>query len=184
MPPFIGQSPPRPDGAFKVRGAAVYVDDIVVPGAFHGATVRSSIARGKLRGVTRDPRFDWTGIVVLTHADVLHNTVALVEHDQPILAVDEIRHCYEPVALVACEDPVRLQHAVAAIRVEVDPLPPVLTLDDALACTHVIYGDDNVLKQYRIEHELGEEPIDMHPRGLRGRPRRGAIASIIRSSST
>jgi CO/xanthine dehydrogenase Mo-binding subunit len=157
--PFVGQSVPRVDGAAKVRGAAIYVDDMVVPGALHGATVRSAVARGKLRGIRRDPAFDWTGIVVVTHADIPHNTVALIEHDQPILAQDEIRHCYEPVALVACEDPVRLQHAVAAIHLDVDPLPAVLTLDDALACRHVIHGKDNVQKRYTIEHELAQ-PIE------------------------
>lgn len=159
MPPFVGQSVPRVDGASKVRGAAIYVDDMVVPGALHGATVRSAVPRGRLRGIKKDPGFDFTGVVVLTHADVPHNTVALIEADQPILARDEIRHCYEPVALVACEDPVRLQRAVAAITVDVEPLPPVLTLDDALDCAHVIHGEDNVQKRYLIEHELAE-PID------------------------
>ncbi|MGO8999034.1 MAG: xanthine dehydrogenase family protein molybdopterin-binding subunit [Polyangiaceae bacterium] len=163
-PPFVGQSVPRVDGASKARGAAIYVDDIVVPGALYGATVRSSVARGKLRAITKDPSFDWTGVVVLTHADVPHNEVALIEHDQPILAHDEIRHCYEPVALVACEDPVRLQRAVAAIHVEVEPLPAVLTIDDSLDCTQVIYGKDNVQKRYTIEHELAQ-PIDQIIRG-------------------
>jgi CO/xanthine dehydrogenase Mo-binding subunit len=163
-PPFVGQSVPRVDGASKARGAAIYVDDIVVPGALYGATVRSSVARGKLRAITKDPSFDWTGVVVLTHADVPHNEVALIEHDQPILAHDEIRHCYEPVALVACEDPVRLQRAVAAIHVDVEPLPAVLTIDDSLDCTQVIYGKDNVQKRYTIEHELAQ-PIDQIIRG-------------------
>ena len=159
MPPFVGQSVPRVDGASKVRGAAIYVDDMVVPGALHGATVRSAVPRGRLLGIKKDPAFDWTGIVVVTHADVPHNTVALIEADQPILAHGEIRHCYEPVALVACEDPLRLQRAVAAINVDVEPLPPVLTLDDALDRTQVIYREDNVQKRYVIEHELGS-PID------------------------
>jgi CO/xanthine dehydrogenase Mo-binding subunit len=155
-PPFIGQSVPRVDGAAKVRGTAMYVDDIVVPGALFGATVRSDVARGKLRAIRKDPSFDWSGVVVLTHEDVPHNVVALIEEDQPLLAHGEIRHAYEPVALVACEDPVRLQRACKALHIEVEPLPPVLTFDDALAATSVIYGKDNVLKRYLIEHELAE----------------------------
>ena len=147
------------DGASKVRGAAIYVDDMVVPGALHGATVRSAVARGRLRGIRRDPAFDWSGVFVATHADVPHNTVALIESDQPILAKDEIRHCYEPVALVACEDPIRLQQAVAAITLDVEPLPPVLTLDEALAGTTIISGADNVQKRYVIAHEL-TDPIE------------------------
>jgi CO/xanthine dehydrogenase Mo-binding subunit len=160
VPPFVGQSVPRVDGASKVRGTAVYVDDMLVPGALHGATVRSAVPRGRLRGIRKDPNFDWTGIVVVTHEGVPHNTVALIEPDQPILAADEIRHAYEPVALVACEDPLRLQRAVAAITLDVEPLPPVLTLDEALARTHVISGEDNVQKRYVIEHELRGRPIE------------------------
>jgi CO/xanthine dehydrogenase Mo-binding subunit len=138
-----------------VRGTASYVDDIVVPGALFGGTVRSDVPRGRLRGIEKDPAFDWAGITVLTHADVPANVVALIEEDQPLLAVGEIRHCYEPVALVACDDPERLQAAMKAIKVDVEPLPPVLTIDDALAAREVIYKTDNVQKHYVIEHELG-----------------------------
>src|ERR1700722_9868726 len=113
VPPFegsplsllVGQSIPRVDGPAKVRGDAKYIDDYVVPGALHGGTVRSAVARGKLLGIRKDPKFDWSGVTVVTHQDVPHNTVALIEADQPILASGQIRHCYEPVALVACEDP-------------------------------------------------------------------------------
>jgi CO/xanthine dehydrogenase Mo-binding subunit len=156
---LVGQSIARVDGPAKVRGSAMYIDDYVVPGALHGATVRSDLARGKLRGIRKDPAFDWNGVTVLTHADVPHNVVALIEPDQPILAHGEIRHCYEPVALVACEDPVRLQQALRAITLDVEPLPSALTLDDALDKRVVIYRDDNVQKRYLIEHEL-KEPIE------------------------
>ncbi len=151
------------DGAAKVRGSAIYVGDMVVPGALHGGTVRSDVARGRLRGIRRDPSFDWSGVTVVTHADVPHNRVALASlasrgaHDQPILAKDEIRHCYEPVALVACEDPVRLQHALRAIHVDIEPLPPVLTIEDSLAGTTIIHGRDNVQERRLVEHELGGE---------------------------
>ncbi len=153
--PFVGKSVPRVDGAAKVRGTAVYVDDMVVPGALYGATVRSKIARGKLRGIRKDPGFDWTGVTVLTHEDVPHNEVALIELDQPLLARGVIRHAYEPVALVACDDPVRLKRALRAIEVDAEPMKPVLTIDDALAARERIYKEDNVLKRYVIEHELG-----------------------------
>ena len=71
-----------------------------------------------------------------------------------------IRHAYEPVALVACEDPVRLQHAVRAIRVDVEPLSPVLTMEDALQGRQIIHKSDNVQKRYVIEHELGGRSIE------------------------
>jgi CO/xanthine dehydrogenase Mo-binding subunit len=157
---WIGQSVPRADGEGKVVGTAKYVDDVAMPGCLHGATVRSKVARGRIKSVTRDPAFDWTGIVFATAEDLPgDNVVALIEDDQPVLATTEIRHMYEPIALVACEDPVRLQRAIQAVKVDVEPLTPVFTIEDALAKKELLYGTDNVFKRYCIEHELGESDI-------------------------
>ena len=38
--PWVGQSMPRVDGVAKVTGAARYLDDLALPGAWHGVTVR------------------------------------------------------------------------------------------------------------------------------------------------
>ena len=159
--PWVGQSVPRIDGAAKVRGTAAYVDDLRVPGAIFGATVRSQVARGKILGIRRDPSFDWAGITVVTAKDIPgDNLVALIEEDQPLLADREIKHVYEPFALVACDDPERLQRAVAAITLDVEARPPVLTIREAMTGREIIYGEDNVQKRYVIEHELGGETID------------------------
>jgi CO/xanthine dehydrogenase Mo-binding subunit len=50
--PIVGTSVPRLEGRDKVTGHARYVDDMVLPGMLHGATVRSSIPRGKVKKVT------------------------------------------------------------------------------------------------------------------------------------
>ena len=67
---MIGESPTRPDGAAKVTGRALYVDDLRVPGMLHGRTVRSTIARGRIRSITLDPAFDWRGVTVVDHRDI------------------------------------------------------------------------------------------------------------------
>ncbi|WP_394836224.1 xanthine dehydrogenase family protein molybdopterin-binding subunit [Pendulispora rubella] len=158
MSNLIGTNVPRTDGASKVTGAALYIDDYAAEGELYGATVRSDIARGKLRGIKKDPSFDWTGITVVTAADIPgDNVVALIEDDQPLLAANAINHVYEPVALVACADPLRLQRAMKAITLDVEPLPPVLTLDEALARKESIFGEDNVFKRYVIRHHIDGE---------------------------
>ena len=158
---FIGENVPRVDGAAKVTGAAAYIDDFVVPGALYGATVRSEVARGTLRGIKRDPSFDWTGITVVTAADIPgDNVVMLIEDDQPVLAATSIRHMYEPVALVACSDPVRLKRALRAITLDVESLPPLLTIDDSIAKKQLVHGTDNIFKRYVMEHQLGGKEID------------------------
>jgi len=158
MSNVIGTNVPRADGASKVTGAALYIDDYAAEGELYGATVRSDMARGRLRGIKKDPAFDWSGITVVTAADIPgDNVVALIEDDQPLLASGEIHHVYEPVALVACDDPVRLQRAIKAISLDVEPLPPVLTIDDALSKKELIFGQDNVFKSYVIRHHVVDD---------------------------
>jgi CO/xanthine dehydrogenase Mo-binding subunit len=152
VPHSVGTSPPKLEAADKVTGRALYVDDLIVPGVLHGRTVRSNVARGRILKVVKDPAFDWSGVVIADHRDIPgKNLVALIENDQPLLAADEIRHADEPILLVAHEDPERAEAARQAIRVEVEPLAPVLTVEQSLAAETLLYGDDNVFKDILIE---------------------------------
>jgi CO/xanthine dehydrogenase Mo-binding subunit len=168
MAPSLGKSVPRVDGPAKVAGTARYVDDLVLPGMLHGATVRSDVARGRLLGVDLDPAFDWTGITVVTAADVPVNAVPLIENDQPVLAEGEIRHAYEPVVLLACEDRLRLEKALRHVSLRVEPLPPVLTIDEALAAREVIRPPDNVFKRYLIAKGRGGAAVEGYEVVVRG----------------
>ncbi len=147
---LIGKSVPRPDGPAKVTGRARYVDDVVVPGMLVGATLRSSVPRGRLRGIVKDPSFDWNGLTVVTAEDVPTNVVSLIEEDQPVLASNDVRHVGEPLALVAGEDALRVRRALHHLRADIEPLPPVLSVSDALSRVAQIYGSDNVFRTIRI----------------------------------
>src|SRR5262245_45438977 len=153
----VGRSIPKLESYEKVTGRAQYVDDLAVPGVLHGRTVRSTIARARIRRIELDPAFDWTGVVVADYRDIPgENLVALIEDDQPLLAAHEIRHAEEPILLVANEDRERAEGAVRAVRIEYEPLEPVLTIEDALAKKALVYRDDNVFKRILIERgELG-----------------------------
>ena len=149
--PAVGANVPKRDGADKVTGRSLYVDDLTLPGMLHGRTVRSTVPRGIIRRVELDPAFDWDGVVVADHRDIPgRNCVAHVEEDQPLLAVREIRHAEEPILLVAHADPERAEAARRAVRVEVEPLEPVLSIEDALEARIRLHGEDNVFKQYDI----------------------------------
>ncbi len=151
VPRSVGASPPKLEGFDKVTGRALYVDDLRIPGLLHGRTVRSTIARGRILRIEKDPAFDWDGVVIADHHDIPgRNLVTLIEEDQPLLAAGEIRHADEPVLLVAHEDPERAEAARQAIHVEVEPLDPVLTVEESLAAKTLLYGDDNVFKEIHI----------------------------------
>ena len=117
----------RCDGPQKATGAALYTDDLVVPGAWYGATVRSTQARARLLAVEPDPEFDWSSVVLVTAADIPgENVVNLMADDQPALAIGEIRHVAEPVALIAAANPQTARAARDHIVLRTEPLEPVL----------------------------------------------------------
>ncbi|HZU85746.1 MAG TPA: xanthine dehydrogenase family protein, partial [Polyangiaceae bacterium] len=158
--PSIGQSPPRKEGNAKVTGAARYVDDVTMPGMIHGVTVRSACARGRIRGVRFGEGIPWDEIAVVVAADIPElarrlggtgaNVVALINDDQQALADGAINHPEEPVALLAHPSRALLEKARSAVAVDVEPLPPVFTIEDALAPAHVVWGADNLFKEYSI----------------------------------
>ena len=149
--PSVGRSIPKLEAHDKVTGRALYLDDLSVPGILHGRTVRSTIARGRIRSIELDPAFDWSGVVVVDHRDIPgENVVALIADDQPLLAVSEIRHAEEPIVLVAHQDIERAEAASHAVRIEYDALEPLLTVEDALAGKIIIHGTDNVMKSLII----------------------------------
>jgi CO/xanthine dehydrogenase Mo-binding subunit len=163
----VGVSIPRLEAYEKVTGAALYLDDLRVPGTLHGRTVRSTVARGRIRKITLDPAFDWTGVTVADHKDIPgENVVALIEDDQPLLAAHEIRHAEEPILLLAHESAERVEKALHAVRVEVEPLEPVLTVEQALARKHLLYKDTNVFKEIVIER--GDARAALHSAGVAG----------------
>ncbi len=149
-PSWIGQSPTRVDGEAKVTGRALYVDDLPFEGVWHGRTIRSNVARGRLRGITFLPGVPWDEFTVVTAKDIPgQNVVALIESDQPCLAHDEIRHVAEPVALIAHPDRGLVEKAAGLIELDIEPLPAVFDVGASLASTPQ-YGADNVFKRIRV----------------------------------
>ena len=119
--------PLRREGRDKLTGATRFTDDLVVPGAWYGATVRATEPHARLLGIDLDPAFDWSRVVVVTAADIPgDNVVISLAADQPALVADEIRHVTEPVALVAAPDPALARAARDAIHLRTEPLPAIL----------------------------------------------------------
>ncbi|HUQ88752.1 MAG TPA: xanthine dehydrogenase family protein, partial [Vicinamibacterales bacterium] len=105
----VGANVRRKDGDAKVTGAAKYIDDLTFPGMIYGATIRSTIPCGRIRSRSISLPADF---IVADHRDIPGpNYVALIDPDQPCLAVDQIRHFAEPLALVGHAD----KHALIGI---------------------------------------------------------------------
>src|SRR5918993_751612 len=98
----VGSNVRRKDGDAKVTGDAKYIDDLSFPGMLYGATIRSTIPCGKIAGRRLNLSSEF---IVADHRDIPgKNYVALIDPDQPCLAVDEVKHVAEPILLVAHAD--------------------------------------------------------------------------------
>lgn len=130
--PIVGTSPIRKEGLAKVTGRAQYVDDITLPGMWYGATVRSTIARGRITSITYDSAIDWSHFTIVTAADIPgENTIIHLTKDHPCLASENINHPAEPILLLAHPDKNVLHAAVEAVHITYEELPGVFTIEDS-----------------------------------------------------
>src|SRR5215831_4201291 len=126
---IVGVSVPRKEGQDKVTGRAQYIDDMSLPDMLYGATVRSSIPRGRIRKIAFGPGIAWEEFVIVTARDIPgKNCVALILDDQPCLADGIVNHPEEPILLFAHPDRHFLPKAVASVTIEYDPLPAIFTI--------------------------------------------------------
>jgi len=138
----VGKNEPRRDGPAKLTGRALYLDDVNIPGCWHGVTVRSTVPHGKIKSISYDPSFPWDECVIVTAKDIPgKNLVALIEADQPLLADGIVRHREEAIVLIAHADRATAYEAAKRVKIEYEPLPPVFDMEKA----------DKVFKSFLIQ---------------------------------
>ena len=152
MNSVVGTSVPRKEGRDKVSGKAVYVDDLQYPDLLYGTTLRSHIARGRITAIHFGSGIPWDEFTIVRAEDIPgKNCIALITDDQPCLADTHINHPEEPILLLAHPDKSLLEEARRAIQVEVEALPAVFTMEESMACKELIWGKDNIFKEFVIE---------------------------------
>ena len=142
---------PHESAALHVSGRAAYTDDLAEPLAtLHVALGLSPIAHGRLRGIDLDAVRVAPGVVdVIVAADVPGvNDVGPIQHDDPILADGVVHFAGQPVFAVAATSVTAARRAARLARYDIEPLPALLTIEEALAAesyvlppVHVARGD-------------------------------------------
>jgi CO/xanthine dehydrogenase Mo-binding subunit len=149
---LIGSPVPRKEGLSKVTGQARYIDDMVFPDMLHGVTVRSPIARGRIREIAFGEHIPWDEFTIVMASDIPgRNHIALITDDQPCLADGVVNHAEEPVVLLAHCDKQVLEEARRAVMLDIEPLPAIFNIDDAIAKKEIIWGEDNIFKTFLVE---------------------------------
>ncbi len=137
---IVGESVKRRDGIAHVTGQTRYVDDISYPGMLWLKMVRAPVHRGIIHRVDVSKAEAVPGVqTVVTAKDVPNNWYTILcligvgPNDEPVLADTEIMWRGEPIAAVVAESEEIAQEAAQLVELEIQELPPVMTIDEALA---------------------------------------------------
>ena len=132
----IGKHVRKVDGLELVTGQAKFSGDYRFPGMVYGAVKRAGVPAGRIIKIDVEPARKVPGVVdVLTAKDIPGPNLigVLPPFDQPLLAADEIRYAGESVVLVVAETAAAARRAADAVSLSIEPVEPILTLDQALA---------------------------------------------------
>jgi len=150
----VGTRPIRHDGLDKVTGRANYGADISLPGLLHGAVLRSPHAHARIRSIDTREAEAVPGVKAViigrdipeTDAKVAMGEGAFDLHDvgDNLLAHGKVLYQGHPVAAVAATSADIAREAAAKIKVEYEPLQPVMSIDQAISPNATILHDDLV----------------------------------------
>lgn len=132
--PAVGVSMPHESAVLHVTGSALYTDDLVhrTKDVLHAYPVQVMKAHGRITDLRTEPALAVPGVVrVLTGADVPGVNDAGMKHDEPLFP-DEVMFHGHAVAWVLGETLEAARLGAAAVEVELDELPSVVTLREAI----------------------------------------------------
>ncbi|GAB6908725.1 xanthine dehydrogenase molybdenum-binding subunit XdhA [Desulfosarcina cetonica] len=126
----------RVDTPAKATGRAVYVDDISRPNMLYGALLQSPIAHAKIISIDTSAAEKLPGVkcvVTSKEAGLVKYGVSPARYDETVFCHDKVRYVGDEIAAVAAIDRETAEKAVELIKVEFEPLPVLLTIEDAMA---------------------------------------------------
>ncbi|MBB2987080.1 xanthine dehydrogenase molybdopterin binding subunit [Terracoccus luteus] len=132
--PVVGQDLPHESAQLHVTGAALYTDDLVLRthGTLHAHPVQAPHAHARVTGLRTAPALEVPGVVrVLTASDVTGVNDAGVKHDEPLFP-DEVMFFGHSVAWVLGETLEAARLGAAAVEVDYEPLPSIVTVREAI----------------------------------------------------
>lgn len=127
---------PKLDAPDKATGRAKYVDDLTMPGMLYGAILQSSLAHAEIRHIDTTKAEKLPGVkAVLTSRDagLVQYGVSPARYDETLFCHEKVRYVGDELAAVAAVDLETALEAVALIEVDYEELPPVFTIEDAMA---------------------------------------------------
>ncbi len=151
----VGERTPLIDGIEKVTGRARYTADLPFTNALVGRILRSPVAHGVIRAIDTSKARAIPGVrAVITGADFAapYGVIPIAQNEWP-LARDKVRYRGEPLVAVAAIDAATAEAALAAITIDIEPLPAYFSAGDARAPGATTLHDN---KPGNIEREVSQ----------------------------
>jgi xanthine dehydrogenase large subunit len=150
-----------------VTGSATFTDDMPeLAGTLYAALILSPVAHGELigDGIDREAILKEHGVVaVYTAKDIPgENNCGPIVHDDPFLAVGKVEFIGQVVAVVVAREMLYAREAAHKAKVLVKELPPILTIDEAMA------AQSFVMPPKGITRGNATEAIAKAPRKVKG----------------
>ena len=162
---WVGRPLPRLEDARLVQGQGVFADDYKLEGMLYLQLVRSPYAHARITRVDVSKAAAAPGVVcTLTGAEL-----PSISHPFPeigpgagqkvedyALAINKVRYQGEPVAAVVAESRHAAEDAAELVEVDYDPLPVVMTPEDALQSDSLLHDEAGTNRMWHDVFEFGE----------------------------
>jgi CO/xanthine dehydrogenase Mo-binding subunit/CO/xanthine dehydrogenase FAD-binding subunit len=131
---IVGSEVPRTDGAAKVKGLAVYGDDLVMKNMLYGVCRYADIPAGQIKSVDYSEAWRVPGVVkIATWEDIPgEKKIGVVTPDYPPIVDREIAFRGDVIAVIAAETYEAACLAAEKIKIDYKPWVPVTSPQEAL----------------------------------------------------
>ncbi len=132
---IVGARLPMLDAAQKVKGAALFTDDLVLPGMLYGKILRSPVPHARILNIDTSRAQKLPGVKgVVTGRDIPDRQYGIVPRakDEYALAKNKVRYIGDDVAAVCAIDPEIAEEAIELIEVDYEELPAVFDPLDSI----------------------------------------------------
>ncbi len=151
----VGRNVPHDSARGHVTGESIYVDDIApAVGELTVDFLWSPVAHARIRSLELEPARAVPGVVGLyTYRDLHHNLFGPIYKDEILLAEDVCAFRGQPIVVIAAENAAAIRAAKKAIRLELEELPPILTISDAIAAQS-FFPDPRMIRRGDVDAAL------------------------------
>jgi len=157
----LGGTGRKVDGRARITGQAMFTDDLKLPRMVYAKFLRSPHAHAKIVSIDLSAALALPGVVGHALGEELPKRYGVipVAQDETAMAIGKVRYIGEPVVCIAAVDEETAWRACRLVKVEYEPIEPVLSIDDALDAKKPIIHDyarkpSNILR--RVFQDYGD----------------------------